>query len=108
MSIVTELELIPDSLEGPALRDAQVLLEALQAATGADIAAIVECRADLQPRAPLAWAGRESPGSERWNRLIRLVREVLHEYAEEDDGPVTVGAEARERPRRCVTSTSGA
>lgn len=94
MSIVTELELIPDSLEGPAMRDAQVLLEALQEATGADIAALVECRADLQPRGPLAWAGRELPGAERWNRLIRLVREVLHDHAEEDDSTAVLEADA--------------
>ena len=94
MSIVTELELIPDSLEGPALHDAQVLLEALHEATGAELVALVECRSDLQPRGPLAWAGHESPGADRWNRLIRLVREVLHDQVEDDESPVMVGAGA--------------
>ncbi len=91
MSIVTELELIPDSLEGDALDDAQALLEALHGATGAELTAIIECRADLQPRAPLAWAGREAPSAERWGRLLRLVREVMADRSHEETSPVALG-----------------
>ncbi len=94
MSIVTELELIPGSLEGDALQGARTLLEALQDATGADIAAIIECRVDLQPRAPLAWTGRETPSADRWRRIIRFVRDMTHERAEEDETILAPEAEA--------------
>lgn len=94
MTIVTELELIPGSLNGDALQGAQSLLEALQQATGADIAAIIECRANLQPRAPLAWAGREAPSADRWRRVIRAVREIALGYPEDDVRVITPEAEA--------------
>ena len=94
MSIVSDFELIPDVIEGAARRDVQVLLEALQAATGADLAAIIESRAGFQPRAPLAWAGQEEPGAERWRRIIRLLRETLHDRAQDDGTILSLGPQA--------------
>ena len=91
--MVSESELTPDTLEGPALRQAQMVLETLQEQTGADIAAVVECRANLQPRAPLVWAGREAPGMDRWNRIIRLVRDEMDEQPQDDEAVVALGTE---------------
>lgn len=94
MTIVTELELTPGSLNGDSLQGAQTLLEALQQATGADIAAIIESRVDLQPRAPLAWAGREAPSADRWRRILRTVREIMLGRSQDDTNAIAPEAEA--------------
>lgn len=92
--MLTEHELIPDSLEGAARRDAQRLLESLQQTTGADIAAIIEYRADLQPRAPLVWAGLDAPGADRWRRVIRLLREITLDLPHDDESITSFNADA--------------